>query len=578
MKENSQPDEEMNKAETELGWMVNSPIEGFNGLYGDDAKSAVVQALEREGHGNQTINWKIRPWLISRQRYWGTPIPVIHCSECGAVPVPEDQLPVELPRNVVFGEGNPLSSCEEFVNVKCPKCGLDARRETDTMDTFVDSSWYFMRYTDAQNNSKCFSEDIVNHWMNVDFYCGGIEHAQMHLIYARFWTKALRDLGLHSIDEPFNELLCQGMVNKQAPWCDSCSITLPVEYIGKSCPQCSDELGLRSAKMSKSLGNTVSPEDMIEKFGADTVRLFILFAANPTAGMDWSDTALEANHRVMLQLLTIPNQILSWGNEQNNIDLWLEARMKQRVEEFQTSMDNYDLRRAVEISHYELIKDMNWYIRRGGNNCDLGKQLLSMWSHLLSVSTPHLAEEWWRKIGNDSLISNTVFTPLEQLTAKEQVELDNEYVMRNILENARKVKSIAERHLNGPAKKLTLTISPEWKRKLAKMAIEYVDQGGNVKAFMSKLKDSELASLENSGEIFGFWGKKMLPQIFKWDDKSKLLISGDMDELQLLSQRKEFIKMELGLDEVSVISSEESTDDSGRINSAMPLSPAVIYA
>ena len=251
--------------------------------------------------------------------------------------------------------------------------------------------------------------------------------------------------------------------------------------------------------------------------------------------------------------------------------------MKQRVEEFQTSMDNYDLRRAVEISHYELIKDMNWYIRRGGNNGELGKRLLSVWSHLLSISTPHLAEEWWRRIGNDTLIANTVYSPLEKLTTKEQSALDDEYVMRNILENARKVKSIAERHLDGPARKLTLTISPVWKRKLAVMAIEFVNEGGNVKSFMSKLKDSELAELENSGEIFGFWGKKMLPQIFKWDDKSKLLISGSMDELELLSQRKDFLGAELGLEEVVIISSEDSLDESGRINSAMPLSPAVIY-
>ena len=174
--------------------MVNSPIEGYDGLYGEDAKAAVINALEKDGKGNKTINWKIRPWLVSRQRYWGTPIPVIHCKKCGVIPVPEEQLPVELPRNVSFGEGNPLAGCEEFVNVECPKCGSMARRETDTMDTFVDSSWYFMRYTDAQNNSQCFSKDIVNHWMNVDFYCGGIEHAQMHLIYARFWTKALRDI------------------------------------------------------------------------------------------------------------------------------------------------------------------------------------------------------------------------------------------------------------------------------------------------------------------------------------------------------------------------------------------------
>ena len=215
MKEDQEPSSELKKAETELGWMVNSPVPGFDGLYGEDAKSAISDKLQEIGMGKSIVQWKIRPWLISRQRYWGTPIPIIHCKDCGPVAVPEEQLPVELPRDVEFtGKGNPLETSESFLNVDCPKCGKPARRETDTMDTFVDSSWYFLRYTDAMNHDICFDKDVANHWMNVDFYCGGIEHAQMHLIYARFWTKALRDLGLHDIDEPFQSLLCQGMVNK----------------------------------------------------------------------------------------------------------------------------------------------------------------------------------------------------------------------------------------------------------------------------------------------------------------------------------------------------------------------------
>ena len=222
MNEEASSDDELEAAECDLGWMVNSGLEGFDGLYGDEAKAAVCNALEQQGKGNGTVNWKIRPWLISRQRYWGTPIPIIHCPSCGVVPVPEDQLPVELPRDVIFdGKGNPLETSHSFCNVDCPKCGSPAKRETDTMDTFVDSSWYFLRYTDSIQNDIHFNSDVANHWMNVDFYCGGIEHAQMHLIYARFWTKALRDIGLHNIDEPFNELLCQGMVNKSAPWCNS---------------------------------------------------------------------------------------------------------------------------------------------------------------------------------------------------------------------------------------------------------------------------------------------------------------------------------------------------------------------
>ena len=169
--------------------MVNTGNTDFEGLYGEQAITAVIDALVSQGSGKRKLNWKIRPWLISRQRYWGTPIPIIHCDECGAVPVPEGDLPVELPRDIVFGKGNPLETSLEFKRVKCPTCGKDARRETDTMDTFVDSSWYFLRYTDARNNDECFSKELADHWMNVDFYCGGIEHAQMHLIYARFWTR-----------------------------------------------------------------------------------------------------------------------------------------------------------------------------------------------------------------------------------------------------------------------------------------------------------------------------------------------------------------------------------------------------
>ncbi|HII23482.1 MAG TPA: leucine--tRNA ligase, partial [Candidatus Poseidoniaceae archaeon] len=439
MSENGDASADLTKAETDYGWMVNTGNTDFEGLYGEQAITAVIDALVSQGSGKRKLNWKIRPWLISRQRYWGTPIPIIHCDECGAVPVPEGDLPVELPRDIVFGKGNPLETSLEFKRVKCPTCGKDARRETDTMDTFVDSSWYFLRYTDARNNDECFSKELADHWMNVDFYCGGIEHAQMHLIYARFWTKALRDIGLHSIDEPFNELLCQGMVNKAAPWCESCSITLSVDHVGMPCPQCGDVLAMRSAKMSKSLGNTVSPEDMIEKYGADTVRLFILFAANPTAGMDWSDTALEANYRVMLQLRTMPETILNWGSDASPIDDWLVARLKQRVAEFSEAMDIYDLRRAVEISHYELIKDINWYVRRGGNNAAIGRLVLESWTYLISVSTPHLAEEWGRCLSLKEMVSASEMVDIKPVSKDEETVLNHEYIMRVVLENSRKV-------------------------------------------------------------------------------------------------------------------------------------------
>ena len=578
MTENGDASADLTKAETDYGWMVNTGNTDFEGLYGEQAITAVIDELESKGSGERKLNWKIRPWLISRQRYWGTPIPIIHCDECGTVPVPEQDLPVELPRDIVFGKGNPLETSLEFKQVKCPTCGKDARRETDTMDTFVDSSWYFLRFTDATNNDECFSKELADHWMNVDFYCGGIEHAQMHLIYARFWTKALRDIGLHSNDEPFNELLCQGMVNKAAPWCESCSITLSVDHVGMPCPQCGDALAMRSAKMSKSLGNTVSPEDMIEKYGADTVRLFILFAANPTAGMDWSDTALEANYRVMLQLRTMPETILNWGSDASPIDDWLIARLKQRVAEFSEAMDSYDLRRAVEISHYELIKDVNWYSRRGGNNAAVGRLVLESWTYLISVSTPHLAEEWGRCLSLEEMVSASEMSGIEPVSKDEEYILDYEFIMRAVLENSRKIKSIAEKHLDGQAQKLTLIISPEWKNQLSRAAINYLNDGGNVKQFIQELKQMDFVNDENMGQILSYWNKKMLSQVFKWDDKSKSLILDNIDEVKLLKERASFIAKELDLNEIEVIRAEDYQGEDGRENSSLPLSPSIKFA
>ena len=566
-------------AEVEFGWMVNSPLAGFDGHYGQEAKNAVCEALEGASRGHRTINWKIRPWLVSRQRYWGTPIPVIHCDECGVVPVPEADLPVELPRDVVFGRGNPLATSASFVNVPCPTCGKPAQRETDTMDTFMDSSWYFLRYTDAQNDGEAFAKCIADHWMQVDFYCGGIEHAQMHLIYARFMTKALRDLGLTDVDEPFNELLCQGMVNKSAPFCQSCAVTLSTAYEGKVCPHCGDELGSRSAKMSKSLGNTVSPEEMIELYGADTVRLFILFAANPTAGMDWSDAALDANHRVMLQMQSMPAQLLAWSANPSPMDDWMEARMTQRLHEFCTAMDTYDLRRAVEISHYEIIKDINWYTRRGGENIELVHRWLPSWAQMTSVSTPHLAEEWWTNLSvSSTYVSGSTLSVPEPLSTSQTLVLSGEQYIREVLEQARKVRVVAERHLGGPAKEATFVVSPSWKRTMAQGALSFIEEGGHPKQFISALREMPFLEGERKGEMIGFWGKKMLPQVFKWDDASKAMVSSDMNESEVLEAAKEFIAAELQLQTVNVVVGESDGDGTGRANSAMPLSPAVVYA
>jgi leucyl-tRNA synthetase len=255
------------------GPLVNSHPD-FNGMHNREALSAIVQWLDREGKGHASVNYRLRDWLVSRQRYWGCPIPVVYCAECGMVPVSADQLPVELPDIEDYAPRgrSPLAAAEEWVNVKCPACGGDAKRETDTMDTFVDSSWYYLRYCDAANEQAAWQKQALAQWMPVDQYIGGVEHAILHLMYARFFTKALADLGHLDFQEPFQALFTQGMVTKDG------------------------------AKMSKSKGNVVSPASIVERSGADTARCYILFVGPPDQDADWSDDGVEGVHRFLGRL------------------------------------------------------------------------------------------------------------------------------------------------------------------------------------------------------------------------------------------------------------------------------------
>jgi leucyl-tRNA synthetase len=255
------------------GLLMNSHPD-FDGLRNREALSAIVAWLDREGKGHASVNYRLRDWLVSRQRYWGAPIPIIHCPECGMVPVPDEQLPVELPdiEDYTPKGRSPLAAAESWVSVECPACGGQARRETDTMDTFVDSSWYFLRYCDAKNADAAWDPAALREWMPVDQYIGGVEHAILHLMYARFFTKALADLGHLDFQEPFQALFTQGMVTKDG------------------------------AKMSKSRGNVVSPASIVERVGADTARCYILFVGPPDQDADWSDDGVEGVHRFLSRL------------------------------------------------------------------------------------------------------------------------------------------------------------------------------------------------------------------------------------------------------------------------------------
>jgi leucyl-tRNA synthetase len=252
--------------------MVNSGR--FDGLHNREAYGQIVEWLASEGKGEQAVNYRLRDWLLSRQRYWGCPIPIVHCESCGLVPVPDDQLPVELPEVSDYRPKgkSPLATAEDWVNTSCPKCGGPARRETDTMDTFVDSSWYFLRYCDPDNEEAAFDREILRRWMPVDQYIGGIEHAILHLLYARFFVKALADMGALDVQEPFARLFTQGMITRHG------------------------------AKMSKSKGNTVSPQDIVGRLGADTARCYILFLGPPSQDADWQDEGAGGVHRFLSRL------------------------------------------------------------------------------------------------------------------------------------------------------------------------------------------------------------------------------------------------------------------------------------
>jgi len=300
--------EDLTAAYVDEGIMINSGP--FTGLANEDGKEKIAAYLEEKNWGKKAVRYRLRDWGISRQRYWGTPIPIIYCDPCGVVPVPQERLPVTLPKDVpVTGKGgSPMRESKLFREVECPNCGGAARRETDTMDTFVDSSWYFLRYASSSYTLAPFDVNKARYWMAVDQYIGGVEHAVLHLLYARFFTKALRDLGLVKVDEPFSNLLTQGMVCKETFRCPEHNWLVPGDLVGSEaegwkCPACKRavEKG-RVEKMSKSKKNIVDPEELVNVYGADTARLFTLFAAPPEKDLEWSDQGVEGAYRFLTRL------------------------------------------------------------------------------------------------------------------------------------------------------------------------------------------------------------------------------------------------------------------------------------
>jgi leucyl-tRNA synthetase len=374
----------MTEAYADPGYLTGSGE--FDGLFNEEAKERIAEALDAKGIGKKTVNYRLRDWNISRQRFWGAPIPIVYCPECGAVPVDPADLPVELPQDITTREDgkSPLPDYAPFVETTCPKCGGKARRETDTMDTFVESSWYFARYTDARRTESAFDQKAISYWMPVDQYIGGIEHAILHLLYARFWVKVLRDMGeLEGIDEPFENLLTQGMVLKDG------------------------------AKMSKSKGNVVDPNNLIEQYGADTTRLFCLFAAPPEKDLEWSDAGVEGANRFLNRLWRLVGELLPLltpcGPTRTMKGLTLtpeekDLRRKEHETVLKATTDiqnkfqfNTVIAAAMEmVNHLYKTKET---LKTSTNGPLLLSSAISSVLTILAPITPHICEELWQAMG-----------------------------------------------------------------------------------------------------------------------------------------------------------------------------------
>ncbi len=373
----------------EHGVLVNSGV--YDGLDFDGAFNAIADEFEASGRGSRKVNFRLRDWGVSRQRYWGTPIPIIYCDDCGAVPVPENQLPVVLPEDVeVKGTGSPLKEMPEFVNVACPKCGKDARRETDTFDTFVESSWYFARYA-CPDSDTAMLDERAKYWAPVDQYTGGVEHAILHLLYSRFFQRVMRDEGLTDISEPFTTLLTQGMVLKDG------------------------------AKMSKAKGNTVDPQELIEKYGADTVRLFMMFAAPPEQALEWSDDGVQGSFRFLKRFWSAVGDHVAAGPVEpvdtrtlDDVQKQLRRKTHQTIAKISDDIGRRHSFNTAVAAAMELLNAINKFSDDSNAGRWVVRESLAAVVVMLSPMVPHICHALWKALGHDTALIDQSWPQLDE--------------------------------------------------------------------------------------------------------------------------------------------------------------------
>lgn len=531
--------EEMERAYVDEGLLINSAQ--FSGTGNLDAIEKISDWLVKGGKAKRATYYKLRDWLISRQRYWGTPIPVVYCEKCGMVPVPEKDLPVLLPKGAKFtGEGNPLEGVPQFVNAKCPKCKGNARRETDTMDTFFDSSWYFLRYCSPKETKLPFSKKAVSYWMPVDQYIGGIEHAILHLLYARFFTKALRDLGLLKFGEPFERLLTQGMVLKD----------------GKV--------------MSKSLGNVIDPGSIIGRFGPDTMRLFILSVASPEKELEWSDKGAELTHKFMDKFFALveDNKKEAAKNKKISVkgfgsrDKLMLSKTNRTILRVTEAIEEFRLNFAINAV-IELVNALNRYAEEPKHSdavLGLGIRTSVL---LLAPFAPHSCEELWEMAGGKGFVSVAPWPKCDKKMIDEKAEQAADFV-EAVVQDIDAIRQIA--NISSP-KKIVLYTCPQWKWKameqVVKVCMPKPDVGAAMKAVMG---DAELRKYGKEAQVCVNAFVKRAPE---YREVKKI------DETAVLNEAAGMLKQRFGCDVLIEKADVCSYDPAGKAKNALPLKPAI---
>ncbi|MDO8634267.1 MAG: leucine--tRNA ligase [archaeon] len=508
----------------------------FSGMENQKAIPLISNWIEQKGFGKKQVFFRIRDWLLSRQRFWGTPIPIIYCDKCGTVPVPEKDLPVLLPKKAEFtGTGNPLEKAREFVNAKCPNCRSPARRETDTMDTFVDSSWYFFRYCSPHEKKAPFEKKSTQKMAPVNQYIGGIEHAVLHLLYARFFTKALRDLGLVKIDEPFERLLAQGMVIKD---------------------------GL---KMSKSYGNVVSPEEIIDKYGADTARFFMLFSALPEKELDWSEQGVQAAYRFLKKTFELSKDKKIGFGKPNAKKLSMQGRLvlsktTRTIIEVTQRVENFELNFALS----EIMTLVNEVHSSTGLDKNVKGYATKTIALLLNPFCPHVSESMWKELGQKGFSSLAKWPIADKKLIDVKAETMHELV-ENTRQDTRKVIELSK--ISSP-KKITFFTAPEWKWKaveeLKKQKISKPDFSLIMKTLFSNPQFRE------KGKQTEALAKFFMQRISYYNDK------GQINELAALNEARKLLGKEFGCEIVVLSADKALPEQTQKASNAQPLKPAIL--